>query len=291
MPPRPSARPESKREKEFRLGLARAIPRFPNNKATLQHLEGLPLRTVLVHYTNWAVRYVPPSVRTVEVESTASSEPRWSTLQPQIEAFLDKVRRGDDLTPHLSLDPHTRGFTPNASAAARWEDKDFMLNVMGYHHFHIGITIEPKGFVTRTNELVFAKVTRDKFIVVSIFDHSVFDMAQTASGNMTPERERLWCVFQEHSSRGLAPGAVYIPYMITTSGHALQLVHAAGDYARIVKAIDPQLDDDEFVRKMYEQAGISPPKKLRLKWLMNHLDLGLHDADVPMFFVLRSGHI
>ncbi len=48
---------------------------------------------------------------------------------------------GGDLTPHLSLQPHTRGFTPAASAQGpnvnRWADKDMLLNVMGYHHLHL----------------------------------------------------------------------------------------------------------------------------------------------------------
>ena len=41
-----SRRPESKREKDFRLRVVRKIPRFPNNWETLQGLEAMPLSSV-----------------------------------------------------------------------------------------------------------------------------------------------------------------------------------------------------------------------------------------------------
>jgi hypothetical protein len=238
-----SKRPESKREKQFRLSVARVIPRFPNTRATLAALDGMSLNSVLIHYMNWAIRYVLPRVRTVDVEPAATNDRRWSTLQPGITAFLDKVERGEDLTPHLPLEPHTRGYTPSNTAADRWADKDFLLNVMGYHHFHLGTSLEVKGHAKRTDELIFARVTKDTFTVVAIFDHSVFNMERTPSGNMNPERTRLWQVFDAHSTQGLPPGSVYIPAMIATSGHPLHLVRLADEYARIVRAIDPKLDD------------------------------------------------
>jgi len=249
----------------------------------------MSLGSLLIHYTNWAIRYIAPRARKVEIEPVASSDPRWSKLKPQITAFLDKVQRGDDLSPYLSLEPHTRGYTPNKSAPDRWADKDFLLNVMGYHHFHLGTNIEPKGFATRTDELIFAKVTRNTFIVVAIFDHSVFEMTRPPSGNMTPERERLWQVFDEHSSRGLPPGSVYIPAMITTSGHSLHLVDLADEYARIVRTIDPKLDDEAYVFDLYDKAGVPRPKKPKLKWHLNFLDLGLLDSSVSTFFVFKYG--
>ena len=60
--------------------------------------------------------YVAPRPRKAIVEAEASTDPRWKVLQNDIDAFLEKVKRGDDLTPHLSLDPHTLGYTPAASA-------------------------------------------------------------------------------------------------------------------------------------------------------------------------------
>ncbi len=159
---------------------------------------------------------------------------------------------------------------------------------MGYHHFHLGLSTEPKGFVTRTNDLLFAKVSRDSFTVLAIFDHSVFDM-NFSTGTMTMERERLWSLFEEHSSRGLPPGSVYAPAMITTSGHSLHLVRLADNYSYIIREIDPKLDDIAYIQEMYQSAGIACPKKPKLPWHLNCLDLGLLDSSSNTFFILKYG--
>jgi hypothetical protein len=286
-------RTESKRVKAFRLAIAKDIPKFPNNKATLKLLENEALGSLLIHYTNWAIRYVSIHPRVVLIEPTATSDERWSVLKTKINSFLEKVRDGVDLTPYLSLEPHTRGYTPASSfrgpTVDRWADKDFLLNVMGYHHFHLGLTTEPKGFITRTDDLLFAKVSREHFTVIALFDHSVFDVDRSPAGTMTKERTRLWKLFDEHSVRGIPPGSVYVPASITTSGHSLHLVRLADEYAYVVREVDPKLDDIACVQEMYQGAGVPCPKKPKLSWRLNVLDLGLFDSNLNMFFVFRYG--
>lgn len=284
---------ESKRVRAFRLAIAKDIPKFPNTKETLKSLDGASFRTLLTHYVNWAIRYVSMRPRAVHIEPSASSDARWSALKTEITAFLEKVKKGQDLTPHLSLEPRTRGYTPASSGKGesvdRWADKDFLLNVVGYHHFHLGLATEVRGFASRTDELLFANVSRDRFTGVAIFDHSVFDLSRSPAGDMTKERERLWGIFDEHSSRGLPPGSVYMPAMITTSGHSLQLVRLADDYVYVVREIDPTLDDISYVQEMYQRVGLLCPKKPKLAWHLNILDLGLLDSSSNTFFVLRYG--
>ena len=80
---------ESKRVKAFRLGIAKEIPKFPNDKATLQALEASSLASLLIHYNNWATRYVSARPRAVSIESRASSDSRWSKFANEISAFLE----------------------------------------------------------------------------------------------------------------------------------------------------------------------------------------------------------
>jgi hypothetical protein len=151
---------ESKRAQAFRLGLVKMIPKFPNDRASVQSLECKPLGSILIDYANWAIRYVAPRPRKVIVEPTASIDPRWVSLKKDIDAFLEKVGHGEDLTPYLPLKPHTRGYTPAASAPGpdvdRWADKDMLLNGMGYHHFHPSTTMEIAGFAGRAKDVLFA---------------------------------------------------------------------------------------------------------------------------------------
>lgn len=283
---------ESKRIRKFRLSIAKDIPKFPNNKEALESLQAKSLTSLLVHYTNWAIRYVAIRPRRVYIESTASSDPRWKTLKNEIASFLTKVKNGENLTPHLSLKPHTKGYTPAASKKEpnvdRWADKDYLINVMGYHHFHIGLSLEKKGFATRTDELLFAKVSRKQLELIGIFDHSVFDNP-AATGKMSDERDRLWKIFDEHITKGFPPGSVIVPPIIMTSGHARDLVSLAQDYAYIIRKIDPLLDDKLYLQDMYKHAGIQLPKKPKLSWQLNFLDLGLVEADSNVFLVFKYG--
>lgn len=284
---------ESKRVKALRLKIAKEIPKFPNDKATLHALEMSSLGSLFIHYNNWAIRYVAPRRRAVSIEATASEDPRWSKLATEVTSFLSNVRRGDGLTPHLSLELHTRGYTPASAQKGpdvdRWADKDFLLNVMGYHHFHLGPQVHPNSFADRSDDLIFARVSRDHFTIIAIFDHSVFERSDDATKAMTKERQRLWSVFDEHSSRGMAPGTVYIPSMVTTSGHSMHVVRMADVYARVVREIDPKLDEIEFVKSLYGSAKLPYPKKPKLKWHLNYLDLGLLDTTSNTFFVFRYG--
>jgi hypothetical protein len=280
---------ESKRVEAFRLRIARDIPRFPNNRASLKALQSKSLGALLIDYGNWAIRYIAPRSRAVVIEPTATADPRWKSLALEVQSLLDKVRSGADLTPHLSLQPHTRGFTPAASdpgpGVDRWADKDMLLNVMGYHHLHFDAA---PGNSMRSDDVLFAHATRDSFTVVGIFNHTVFEQTEL-NAVMTAERERLWQIFDERSSRGHAPGVVIVPTVITMSGHSFEVKQAAAECARVVAKIDPHLDDPNYVRSLYEQASIPLPERPKLEWHLHLLDLGLLDKSVGAFFCLRKG--
>src|SRR5271157_3087154 len=106
---------------------------------------------------------------------------------------------------------------------------------------------------------------------------------------MTQERDRLWRLFNEHQARGIPPGSIYVPAMIMTSGHSFDLVRRSQDYSYVVKEVDPRLDDIEYVREMYQSAGVTCPRKPKLSWNLSFLDLGVLDSSSNTFFVLRYG--
>ncbi|MCP1744928.1 hypothetical protein ABIF65_006581 [Bradyrhizobium japonicum] len=60
---------ESNRVRAFRLRIAKDIPKFPNDRASLQALQSKSLRALLIDYGNWKIRYIAPRARAVVDES------------------------------------------------------------------------------------------------------------------------------------------------------------------------------------------------------------------------------
>ena len=286
--------PPSKRLTQLHTALVKAIPRVPNNRASLQLLRTKSLTDLLIYFLCWRARYVAPRARNVSIDPAVVIDARWSSNKDAAKRFLARVAEGEDLTPWLSLKPHNRGFAVAATLPGpnvdKWADKDFLLNVMGMHHFHLGLTLEPQGHAVRTNEVIFAEVTRDTFEVVALVDHSVFEDGD--NGNLSAERERLWGLHQTRRERNMAPGAVYISggmggLGISTSGHPTLIVLSAQAYFRIISDMDPKLDDPSYVESLYPSGP--PTKKPKLSWRFNHLDLTLVDDANHCYFTMRCG--
>jgi len=106
---------------------------------------------------------------------------------------------------------------------------------------------------------------------------------------MTAERKRLWQIFDERATRGTPAGSVLVKSMIATSGHSIYFAKLSADYARVIVEIDPKLDDLNYVRDLYRQAGILMPRKSKLRWDLKVLDLGLLDKETGAFFILHKG--
>lgn len=283
----PAAPTESKRIRRLRAAIIKAVPRFPNNGKTLREVEQMPLTTLFVVYLNWARRTIPSRLRNVVIEPSLTADRRWKVLGPDVRRFFKNVRDGEDLTPYLSLRVKYNGYTSAHAAAGnndRWEDKDFLLIVMGYHHFHLGPPSE-HGHADRTDDLLFAQVTRDKFYAIALFDHSVFDKGSL----MSAERERMWKLYDYRSSFGRPPGVYFGANAVATSGHSLDDVRMAQDYVRIVKEMDPQLDDLRARSALFPDLPHEDVKAQKLSWYLNGQDLGLIDHTTQVFFILRKG--
>ncbi len=133
-----------------------------------------------------------------------------------------------------------------------------------------------------------SSITREQFIVIGLFLHSVFE--STPDGQLTKERERLWRVFDEYSMRGIAPGTVVMPGPgITTSGHSLNTVFLARDYARCLIEADTLVETKDFQANFFTSASVNTPKKPKWEWLMNHLDLALYERKSNTIGLFRKG--
>jgi hypothetical protein len=286
-------RGESARIRKFRLLVAKAIPKFPNDRSTLQMLEAKSLGSLLIDYANWAYRLIPPRPRSVIIEPSLTADRRWKSLAKDTKELLQLVAAGDDLNQRLSEKVFRRGFTPTAAQPGpdvdRWEDKDLLLNVMGYHHLNLSTAIDRSGLVKRTNDVLFAQVTRDKFYAIGFFDHSVFKTTDVASQTMTDERIRLWQICESRNNLGQQPGVAYVANSITTSGHNDLAVRLAQRFAQIIAAFDPKLDDLTTRAELFPNLSESEVRSMKLEWRFNFLDLGLCDHSAKVFHILQRG--
>lgn len=278
---------EPPRIQKFRRDMIKAIPRFPNNRETLQHMQQKGFLNLMVDYVSWRSRYVGARPRIVAVGPEALADPRWSSMAEPITTFLEKVRLGSDLTPHLSIMPHTRGYSPaagkrGATLEERWSDKDFLLNAMDYYHFHLGSRTEEAGHIERTDDVIFASVTRDEFTVIAIFSHEVFE-------HESSERMRLWKIQQAALVRSVPPGTVVISGDVTTSGHSGRVVRYAQYCWKLIRANEEKLNDPAFIRALYRDVGHEAPSKPKPRWGFFHLDLVIFDEAKPACFVLQQG--
>lgn len=278
---------ETKRVKNLRNDIIKEIPKSPNDKEALQALEAKVLTDLFIIYANWRIRFIQPRIRNIKISPGAKNDIKWKSLSNEISTFLEKVKNGEDLTPNLSTRVHKAGFSLAASKKSpqndkSWEDKDFLLNVMGYHHFHLGRKKNAGGFVERTDDVLFAKVTRNEFEVIGIFDHTVFESTREPSNQITVEKERLYNTYDNDSLHSILSG-------ITLSGHSTRTIFPMIDYVNVIQEIDPQLDDNVFVEKLFNESNLFIPKKTNLIWKFRYLDLGVLDKRSNTYFVFRRG--
>lgn len=133
---------DSKRIKTLKKEIINIVPKFPNNRATKEDVESKHLTDLLIVYLSWAARLIIPRPRKVEIEHEVTSDMRWDSVKNQFSLLKEKIEKGQDLIPHLSLKAQEKGYTPATSepgpSVDKWADKDFLLNVMGFYHFHLG---------------------------------------------------------------------------------------------------------------------------------------------------------
>ena len=284
----------AKRVKAFRRNLITRIPRSPNNRASLREIESKRLTDLLIIYISWRLRYVACRPRKVTGLSTLAGNPRAVGLEPHLKAFVSAVEAGRDLTPYLSLKIHKQGYSPESpekESSTRtdiWRDKDFLLNVMGLHHFHLGLTQESAGHMARTNQVIFASVTRDTFEILGLFDHTAFEHDDNDA--MTPERERLWSTYLEREEAKTPPGQLMVGGLggrgIASAGTPTIVTQVAIEQVRRIREIESKPYDPVLLEMLYEG---NVPNKPKMQWYYNHLDFGLLDESARLFISLMKG--
>lgn len=283
---------DSKTLRKLKADLITELPFFPNNKITKEELEAKDLGDILIYYLHWKNRIIPARRRAVQIKPDVTADKRWKELKSGINGLLNKIRSGEDVTPHLSNRVHSYGYTPienikNGSTES-WEDKDELLNLTGFHHLHLDMEIQSNGRAKRSDEVLFAHITRKTFTAIGIFDHSVFEKP-APNEVIESERERLWSLHHKYASEGKPAGAAYLVGNVVSSGLPLTFVRAADMYYSVIQQVDARLGERSFANELYTQGGVSPPKNFKFEWRINHLDLCVFDREANVLFEIQRG--
>lgn len=309
-----STAPTSLRLEELRRRAAAAIPCWPDDEATRAKLEALPLPDLLVAYVNYADRIVPARRRKVLFASNFWDD-RAKAHAKSLSVIEAKIRSGEDLTPHLSELVRTHGFVARPQgrrAKARkgpaWSDKDFALNAYETHHLHLGTKLRADGLIERTDDLLYAGFPRDAVVMLMVGDHKSFD-----DGSLSAAVAR-WRAANCHGLRGAKPSAirtfdeerrlartgistlmsvddqVLIQANVSSSGHrALGVLHAM-KIARVLKDVDPRLDEPGYVASMWGENASSLPERPHFNWYLDYVDLLLVEEISKTAVRLVSGY-
>jgi hypothetical protein len=169
------------------------LKRIPCTEQARKELEDEPLRGLIVHYLNYASRFIPPRPRQVSY-AAGFWTPRALEFFPHIFAIEREVGMGVDLTPRLSKKLAWDGFAArkrlDQKRPAKWASKDFALNAFGVHHLHIG-ELNKTGSIKKADELLYVRFFRDWSAFIMIGDHESFDdgsldlLQEVARGGIT----------------------------------------------------------------------------------------------------------
>jgi hypothetical protein len=58
---------------------------------------------------------------------------------------------------------------------------------------------------------------------------------------------------------------------------------------RLIKDVDPQLDDPASIEKLYANAKFELPRKPKFKWIFLHLDLAIYESVQGTALIVQQG--
>lgn len=111
---------------------------------------------IIIQYISLVKRIITPRQRKMLLAKDFECP---QELQNGLDIFSIKVGAGEDINPHQSTTMKHKGYT------------DLMLASWQIHHFHLGETLLPSGYIQRTGKILYAMVKEDVILALKIDEH------------------------------------------------------------------------------------------------------------------------
>lgn len=210
----------------------------------------------------------------------SESEISEQELRSRIDTVAKKAEKGRDLNPHLSRKLSDISYN------------DGILNDWGIHHFHLGDKVESDGFIERTGELLYARVTDGHFYMIGVYGHDSFsdkDLIRVEHNNWPeviekfrlPEDIELLYSYDDDQIQQTRDAGVQVAvelddgtvYMhpgggYASTGEGIDDVLVANSLKKVFSQLESQLEKDaQDLIKDANKSGfdIEPPMNLKLK--------------------------
>ena len=115
---------------------------------------------IAINYFNLKKRFVEATPRKIFTSKEFSCP---DELKEGLELVKKKIKNGDNISPHLSKKITNLDFN------------DQILNDWGIHHLHLGTKIYKKGFVNRTNKILFVKFDKESAYLIDVKTHNSWE--------------------------------------------------------------------------------------------------------------------
>jgi hypothetical protein len=143
-------------------------------------LSAMRLDEILIVYGTWRTRQLFPMPRSTHISRELSASTELGAHQTAFDAIAADIAAGNDLGRYLSRASET-AYEPVTSRAVRLprrQDRDLLLADWGIHHLHLSTTLDPDGFVSRTEDLLFAVFVRKGAYLIGIYPHGSWGLTE-----------------------------------------------------------------------------------------------------------------
>lgn len=287
------------------------LPFDRSDSALCSHINGLDAQGLLVAYRNWESRLIRPVKRKVHISNALNLSQFRARHQNAFDKIVSDIENGNDLNRYLSERIRTPiQLRQKGTNFGGRKDLDLMLIDWGMHHLHLGTKLRKNGFVSRTNDLLFAIFRKTEAYLIDIKQHNSFtsqsliktikdEFPQTNILHEIKGIDDLSPVYSEAEHREMLNVGIKIAHEIDGEFYmTLGGIHTAGTSVEVTSEIDHLMEAIENfearwyqhegdVRGQYKLYGFALPQTPDFSFdIQNGLGPGIFEATTKCFFPL-----